>query len=368
MTAAFPMYDIEGPARQRGRQYGEQAGEQIARAVAIYRENFAVKGIEWGEAMTLSQPFAELIAAYDAELFEEIEGIAAGAQQPLQTIVALNARTELVFWKEKQRLDDTGLCELPEECTSLAVQPEACAGGHMLHAQNWDWLPQAAQIGIVLRIRAAAGAEILTFVEAGQLARHGLNSAGLALTATGLHSDRDYGRVGVPSPVLRRRVLSCTQLGPALREIMASRNAFSHSLTLSHSGGRAICLETTPEEVFWLQPQRGIIVHANHFKHPQALAQLTDVGVRRYPESLYRDAIVADYLHARHGHISVDTVKAALADEFGRPDSVCRHPAPRPGGTSSATVATLIMDTTQGKLWIAPSPYQNRQFSEYGFS
>ena len=41
-------------------------------------------------------------------------------------------------------------------------------------------------------------ANILTFAEAGGLARSGFNAAGIAITANYLESDRDYRTIGVP--------------------------------------------------------------------------------------------------------------------------------------------------------------------------
>ncbi len=87
----------------------------------------------------------------------------------------------------------------------------------------------------------------------------------------------------------------------------------------------------------------------------------------RYPESLYRDSIVTDEMVRHHGGITVETITNTLRNEWGKPDSVCRHPAPRVGGTLSATVATIVMNTTLKKMWITPSPYKNQQTTEYGF-
>ena len=49
-----------------------------------------------------------------------------------------------------------------------------------------DWRAECAETGVLLRIHRDDGPDILTFTEAGGLARSGLNSAGIGLTANAL--------------------------------------------------------------------------------------------------------------------------------------------------------------------------------------
>ena len=307
MTKGFPLIEIEGNAAERGLSYGRQAGNQIAIGIDIYKESFGKSGVTWPEATELAKRFAPKIADYNSEFLHEMEAIAQGSEQPLEHIIILNARTELLFWKNKQPAQ-----EAQEECTALLALPSATANGHLLHGQNWDWNPKCADSGIVVKIHYEDQPDILTFVEAGQLARSGMNSEGIALTANGLHSDQDYGRTGIPNPFIRRTLLSQKRLAPALSMVMQAEISFSHFLLISHRGGEAVGLEATPDDVFWMQPENGILSHANHFKIPAALANLKDVGLRRTPESLYRDSRVFSVLEKDHGKITIDTFNAPL--------------------------------------------------------
>jgi hypothetical protein len=56
---------------------------------------------------------------------------------------------------------------------------------------------------VVVRILRDDGPDLLTFTEAGGLARSGFNSAGIAITANYLESDRDYRELGIPLPFIR---------------------------------------------------------------------------------------------------------------------------------------------------------------------
>jgi isopenicillin-N N-acyltransferase-like protein len=44
---------------------------------------------------------------------------------------------------------------------------------------------------------------------------------------------------------------------------------------------------------------------------------------------------------------------------------VCRSPSAGPGGASSATVATIVMDPAARRMRIAPAPFKAHRFTEY---
>ena len=368
LQTPFPLIHVEGPAFERGISYGRQAGDRIDVGLSIYRDAFEVAGIGWREAMGYAERFRQQVEGYDPEMYREIEGIAKGSGQPVEAIVALNARTEIIFWRDNELDVHHAPTGLQEECTAALALPGATSDGPLLHGQNWDWNPRCAGSAVVLRVVNDNGPDMLSFVEAGQLARHGMNSAGVALTVNGLQCDQDCGVMGVPNPLIRRRLLQSRTLAAAIDAVLSTRISFSHSLMLSHPDGSAVCLEVTPSDAFWLQPENGILVHANHFKCPVARGKVRDTGLQRCPESLYRDQRLLDHLNAHRGSIDLDLIKQGLADDFGAPDAILRTPKARPGGNLSGTVATLIMDTTAQKMWIAPSPYLGISFTEYSMA
>lgn len=370
LTAPFPLVDIAGAPYERGVAYGRQTGDRVLAGIDIYKEAFAKAGIDWSQALSYADKFAGQIEAFDTKMMREIEGIAAGAEQPVTAIVALNARTEIIFWRDNELNRRAGGApgletDYSDECTAAAALPCATANGHMIHGQNWDWNPRCAESAVVVRIDNPDGPNILTFVEAGQLARHGFNSAGVALTVNGLQCHLDGGRVGIANPLIRRRLLLSDSLAGALNVVMNTPTSFSHNLIVSHRDGYAVDIETTPTARYWLQPEKGVLAHANHFKCPIARQEVEDIGLARCPESLYRDHRMQEHMTANAGSITVDTFKEGFADRFGSPDAILRSPKVRPGGNLSGTVASLIMDTTDRKLLAAPSPYLGPVYTEY---
>ena len=71
------------------------------------------------------------------------------------------------------------------------------------------------------------------------------------------------------------------------------------------------------------------------------------------------------YLASRVGRIAIEDLKAALGDRYGSPHAVCRDPVPSRHGAVSSTVATVIMDLTDRRMWVAPTPYRDHVFREY---
>lgn len=127
----------------------------------------------------------------------------------------------------------------------------------------------------------------------------------------------------------------------------------------------AIDFECAPDETFQIHPENGLLVHANHFVSPVALAKLRDTGIAATPDSLYRDIRVRDLLRPALGRITRETVKAALADDFAAPWSVCRPPRRNLSGVLSATVAAVVMEPELGIMEVAMLPALNRQFTTF---
>jgi isopenicillin-N N-acyltransferase-like protein len=358
---AFPRVEIAGPPRERGRAYGNAAGERIARSADLYRGEMERRGVSWPQQQQLATDYLPAIAAFDHDYLEEINGIAEGSGIPLASIVTINMRSEMVYSGQH-----TGAPRTPDDgCTGVIAMPEATASGRLLHAHNWDWRPQCIDTGIVLCIRRDDGPDVLTFVEAGGLGRLGFNANGLSLTGNYLQSDRDFKAPGAPLSLIRRRMLEARSLADAMKVVWSQPLLCSNNLMMGHAQGEAIDLECAPDEIFWLQPEGGLLVHTNHFVSPTARAKLRDIGVATNADSLYRERRVREILTPKIGGIDIDDLKNALADEFGKPHSVLFFPSPAGHGSYCTTVATTIIDAAQQRMWICRAPCENREFVEY---
>jgi isopenicillin-N N-acyltransferase like protein len=369
MTEPFPLIEVSGPPHERGRQYGRQAATRIRKGIAHYTAQLARLNLDRDGIASLVRAYTPVIERFDPTHLEEMRGIAAGADVDLADIVLLNARTEILKLAQKPQLR-AALAEA-EGCTGVAVMPEATKANRLIHAQNWDWKAECSETAIVLHIHCADAPDILTFTEAGGLARSGMNSAGIAITANYLQSDRDYQRIGVPLALIRRKVLQQQYLALAMQAVHATRKSAANNMMVSGSApdGAAIVIdfECAPDETFQVHPDRGLLVHANHFTSPVALTKLRDTGLPGSPCSIYRDLRVRDLLTPHIGTIAPQHVKDSLFDNFQTPYSVCRPP--RPSATSgegqTASVAMVVMQPALGIMEVCPLPALNREFTVY---
>ena len=360
--APFPLIDISGSPIERGRQHGKAVPDHIRRGIRMYSESLLKSGVDWRELERKAEAMVPVIEAFDAAYVEEMRGIAEGSGEPFAGIVLMNARTEMVVAARKQQVEK----HFPDGCTAALALPEASADGVLLHGQNWDWRAECAENAVVLRIRRDDGPDILTFTEAGGLARSGLNSAGIGLTANALECDRDYLRgTGVPLPFIRRKVLESAYLAEAVRTIFSTPKLGSNHMAVSHCGGEAFGFECAPDETFWLAPDRGVYVHANHWICEAARAKVKDTGLQETPCSIYRDKRVRELLAPNRGRLTLDNFRQAFFDDYGSPWSVCRPPRPNNRGNIVATSAMILMRPGEGHLEACPMPALNRQFTTY---
>jgi isopenicillin-N N-acyltransferase-like protein len=363
MAQPCRLIDLAGSPHERGVQYGRQAAAEITRSVAHYGAQASAAGLDRQRLAAAVREYLPVLEGFDHRQVEEMRGIALGAGIDFEQIVLVNARTELLQFAQR--------AAAPDGCTGVVVRPAATRDKLLIHAHNWDWKIESAEGSVVLRIRNEDGPDILTFTEAGALARFGFNARGICLTANGLESDRDYRRAGVPLALLRRKVLEQAHLGLALQIAYCTPKSGSNNMLISHAGsGLVYDFECAPDETFIVEPQHGLLVHTNHWLSPVALTKLRECGVAEAPSTLYRETRTREALAAKAGDITVDDVMAVMLDDFETPWSVCYPPRPSSPTDSStyATVASLIMLPQRGELRVAMLPALDKRYTHYSLA
>jgi isopenicillin-N N-acyltransferase-like protein len=365
MVEPFPLIEIFGPPHERGRQYGAKAADRIRKGTSHYFSQLKDMSLDAAGVAALVRDYLPVIEGFEPAYIEEMRGIAEGAGVPFEDVVLLNARTEILKLARPEIRARLTKPDEPDGCTGVVALPQATGSGRLIHAQNWDWKRECAETAVVLKVRRDDGPDLMTFTEAGALGRCGFNAVGIAITANYLECDRDYRQVGVPLALIRRKVLENEHVALAMRTVYCTRKSAANNMIVSHRDGVAIDFECAPDETFQVHPERGLLVHSNHFVSPVALAKLKDTGIANTPDTLYRNIRVRDLLEPKIGAITSDAVKAALFDEFAYPWSVCRPPRLTVTNNLSATVAMVLMEPASGLMEVAPLPALNRQFTSY---
>jgi len=346
MIQSFPVYDIEGNAYECGLSHGAQAAERVARTIEIYLPAFTrqVK-LALTEIRERARLYAAAIKDLDSEIMQELEGIAAGSRQKVEDIVAVNCRTEILYGSLAGTRPAT-------ECTTIVALPEATQDGGMLVGKNWDWRNACVGSIVVLKIRQSGKPALTLIVEAGMVGRDALNEDGIVICGNLLVSNEDKGQIGVPIPILRRRIAQSRHYYEAIDMLVKSPRGASGNYLIAHRDGVAIDFEVSPGNAFAVYPERGLLTHSNHFQSP--VAQMKGVATYYTGDSLYRDFRARQLLEPKIGSITVDDIKAALRDHFGYPRAICRHPHDYPGQEPTMTISSQIFDPQNGIIHIAP--------------
>lgn len=371
------VLEVSGSPRERGRQYGAGASDLIAEAIVYYTEALTQQtGMTWSEiTASVAQwlPISERLAPH---LVEEMRGIAEGAGVPFLEIVTLNVRGEFVYNHQSRQPSTAGEGagiavgagaaplgtdderDAVDGCTSFFLTGEASGTGHTLVGQNWDWRTLTAPTTLVLRVVQHPLPTVIMQLEAGQVGRHGANSAGIALNANGLGGS--FGtEIGLPQTLIRRLVLDRSDLAGALKILVKTRPHIASNALLAHRSGYGIDLETTPDGVDWIFPDdRGVIAHTNHFQAsvpPQLAGHYRPVSA----DSLLRlprvRAGLGRVAGARDAAESVELVRAAMSDHLGFPEGVCTHPDPAAHRLKQwSTLLSSCVDLTTGEYRVAP--------------
>lgn len=355
---------VHGAPLERGRQYGALACDAIHRCIASYRDVFEHRaGLEWSAAVAHAQRFVDAIGDFAHDSLEEMQGIAEGAHVPLDAILVLNCRSELMFAAAHRRGETP-----PGECTAFAATPFATRDGHTLLGQNWDWVPFARDVCVLLDVRRHDGPSFATIVEAGMLAKVGMNAAGVGLCTNTLVSERDENRPGVPYHVMLRALLDAESVDDGGRILGSVQRALSANYLIADRSGHAINFETIAggsAEVYQTHPQNGLIAHSNHFLCP-AFAPI-DAYVANSPHSITRLADMRSAIE-RGERLSVQRSQQVLRTHLHAPNGVCSHPDPgaRPL-YARTTVASFIADLTVGEFWFTDGPPCESAYEAYRF-
>jgi len=335
---------------ERGRQYGQQAKDLIHLGIRGYQRHFSkTLARSWEEILEKSHLYLELLERDFPDELAEAQGIAAGSGAPLDTIMALNCRYEILKLKH-----------LPQEkeCTSAAVLPEATGSGGTYLIKNWDYRPWVEQHVVVLEIDDTQGTRIVGLTEAGQLMRDGMNNHGVSVCGNNLTSVFDTGEVGAPVTFVRRKALNCKTFAQAHDLIVQSPRGVSCNILVASSEGMAADLETTPGGVFSLLPEDGVVTHANHMVAGAKFC--TNKG------SKFRDGVLRRRLLAHHGRLDVSSMADCLKDHEMKPgwptqypesdclEAVCSHEPYGDGDPDKTwkTIASAIYDLNGKKAYI----------------
>ena len=314
---------------ERGRAHGEHFRGRI-RALAELRVGLALsQGKLSSEAKLLEvcRRHLPVLAAFDAALAEELDGIAQGAALDPARLVALNHYTDL-----KDIAD--------EECSSVAARtPEGPVLG-----QTWDMHGSVEPYVCALELD-----DVVMFTITGCLGMAGMNAAGLGVCINNLRSND--ARVGVVWPALVRRMLREQNAEAALHVLMTAPMASGHHY-LFGDARRVYGVETSGERKHVVLDARFdgeplTYLHTNHCLSPE-IGAVSSVG--ETSTSFERYAWLEASVRARPLEGRRDLWER-LGSHDGYPRSVCTHLASEAAPHAMKTCGAVVIDPARRELW-----------------
>ena len=331
----------EASPGDRGRALGLAQRDRIGLVTDVYARLYALNGLGPAEVARFGRQAVDRIAVYWPELGTEIEGIAAGSGLPVETIGALNARTEL-------------LAASAGECSTIACLGSMTASGSAFGVQTWDWHNELADGWIVWTIEHPDGRRVETLTEAGIVGKIGINDRGVAVLLNILGHSDDGPPVGVPIHVLCRSVLDQADGAVTALELVAAADVSASSaitVVTDEDGGTVCTVEVSRAGPGFVTPDdRGVLVHTNHFLEDPG--RDGDSALRESPGTILRLNLARRRLGAmRPGEATPTPVLAARSSHRGGPSAICCHHEPGAAlGDRWTTLATVVAEPALREL------------------
>ena len=326
----FPIISLKGNHFDMGFEHGRALNRQITANLSLYMEMIhGNTGTKEEKILEQALEFLPVLQKTAPLLVEEMEGIACGARVPIESVLVLNARTELMSgaWP-------TG------ECTAFGLAGRRTADGRPLLAQNWDWTPRSKIGAAFFIMEPAGGPRALLFAEAGQVGKIGLNEAGLGVLLNILVTG-DL-QTGIPVHVLLRMILNEVDANGAVACVRNAVRASASHFLLGDVKGNIIGLEFTPKTCSEILPSKGVIVHTNHFCNP--LFTEADLTLSLLPDTVKRFDRAQTLINQKEKWTSHE-LRDLFMDHENGPTSICRHvDTSVPALLQTETVGSFIFD------------------------
>jgi isopenicillin-N N-acyltransferase-like protein len=345
--ASLKTLSLKGEGLALGQAHGESLRDLIQefseRAFEIHAQNVKVK-VDKADLMDFCRRNISALSRYSPTLYEEMAGIALGANLSFDEILFLNCFLELEDLRPPA-LGGQLLAKPLWGCTTFNVLPEAAADGKVYLAQTYDMEPFYGRYNVVLKIERPAGREIV-YTVAGVLGLNGLNDRGIGLVINKLVA-KD-ARPGVIYPFIVRQALGQDRLGDAFGAIVFASRATGMNYQLASRDGLGFCLELSASQYKILPFEEGAIAHTNHYLS-DFMRPFETPNWLSHGGSYVRREVAARFLRENRGRIDQESLKKILSDHANHPRCVCAHYSPGEIETTAcATIMAVVLDLKDG--------------------
>ena len=337
-----PLVRVPGTHREIGRQIGEACKKQVQHGVEngrnLVADAYEQLELTWAGAQIQARKYLPFAQERYPQYVEELMGIAEGADVAFEDVSVVNAM-------EAVTMDALHLTR----CTSMAVNDERTADGHILMAHNEDWVPEDEDDVFIIHASPKNEPPFLAMTYGGLLPNIGFNAYGIAQMCNSVYPNDS--RIGTPRVVVSRAVLASRTPDEAIRHMLSAQRAAGYNHMLVHESGELYSVEVSARRFGIIYGENGYIVHTNHYLS-ENMQQ-----VEREPEDLVASRV--RYFRARRliqceDTHTIKTLQAVQRDHVNFSNSICNHSIDASNPLDrEKTVNAMVIDLTAREMHIA---------------
>lgn len=304
-----------------GQQFGEQCrGEietfyklRVANAIAQAKQHGG-RDVDEATLLRVATACIEPTRQYHPAGWEELEGIADGADMSPAKILAMNGLTDL-----RDILAWHGDLETFGGCSSVVVGPDRNRAGHGHCGQTWDLATDNMPYVLVVRRAPADAPSTRSLTTVGCLSLIGLNERGIAVGTTNIRTKDP--RAGVTYLSIIHKVLHCDTLEAATTAVVDAPRAGAHYYYLMDRASRAAAIECSANLADVHPVTDGVFVHTNHCLVPahQGIEANTPAA-----SSHARQSRLESLVEAAEDAVTATTIESAFGDRANGEDAISR--------------------------------------------
>jgi len=353
-SPVIPMIRVSGSHLEIGQQIGLACSAQIRHSIdnakALIYSIYSDLQLNWEGAKIQSHKYLPFAQERYPQYLAELAGMAEGAQVSFDDLMVVNAM-------EAVTMDALHLTK----CTSMAVNEDRTADGHVLVAHNEDWLPEDEKDVYLVHASPDDEPPFLAMTYGGLLPNIGFNANGIAQCCDSVYPTDS--RIGIPRVIVSRAVLAAKDPDTAIRSTLIPQRAAGYNHLIVHESGELYSVEVSARRFAVLYGEEGYIVHTNHY------LDYNMEQVENEPDELIATRV--RYFRAlrmlrRTPLHTIKTLQAIQRDHVNFPNSICNHsmddidPLER-----EKTINSLIIDLTARAMHIALGNPCTSQYHTY---
>jgi isopenicillin-N N-acyltransferase-like protein len=340
-TKTLPFLQVAGTHREIGRQIGETFRLNVAHSIENARNLLAsaydTLQLDWDGALIQARKYVPFAEERYPQYIEEMRGIAEGANVRFDDIAMVNSM-------EAVTMDALHLTK----CTSIAVNQERTANGHVLVAHNEDWIPEDEPDVYILDARPDDEPPFIAMSYGGLLPNIGFNAAGLAQCCDSVYPSDS--RIGIPRVIVSRAVLGARTISDAIRCMLVPQRAAGYNHLLAHESGEIYSVEVSARQFAIHYAEEGYMAHTNHYLDPAMRKVESESDELVSTRVRYYRAIRLLNLTEKH---TLKSLQAIQKDHINEPDSVCNHAIEGNPLDREKTIVALTIDLTTRQMHAA---------------